>query len=754
MHNSKPTSHDMTTAQPVFAEQVLVDQTRLLMGNIPLSAASSCLIAGLLAYAMMGHVPSLQIATWFAVVVVASLARVGSWYCYCNGIAKDFTTQQWRSIFELGAFGSGLALGCITVWMFPADSLAHQVFIGFVLGCFAAAAICTLGLHLKSYLLFQFPILLPFTLRMMIEGGDLQLFMAAVFLLGQGFLIANARRFETVTMNALALKHEKGDLVAALQSALARAQDANDAKTKFLANMSHEIRTPLSGIIGLSDLLRKTPLTAQQNKLSTSMTQSATALLDLVDDVLDISHIETGNFTLHNEAFPLRRCVEDAVDMCAGAGYRKGLEIHLIIDNRVPLDVVGDEQRLRQVLINLLGNSIKFTESGQITVRLSTRRSEDGSTSAEFRIIDTGIGIPSEEMERLFQPFGQTDSDTHRRFGGTGLGLAITRHLIELMGGTVRMESHLGRGTMVQFDVPFGLAAVQLERAIPHIAGSRILIIDDRALAREAFTAMFVDADARIETACSENEALAKLHSAVKAGDPFRVLMVDRLRPYSDSISFLDRVRSDRQNAGIHILALVTSGWQHDPQVEKDLFPITFLHKPIRRKELADAITVALSATRAGFGGRVNSEPIVPAIEATGSGISLNGLKVLVAEDNLVNQEVIVAYLEGFGCKSVVANNGLEAISAFGKSRFDVVLMDCQMPQVDGLTAIREIRSREINIRTPIVMVTANAFESDRAQAFAAGADEFLSKPFSEDQLKAIILDQATRIPAKPAKAA
>ena len=228
--------------------------------------------------------------------------------------------------------------------------------------------------------------------------------------------------------------------------------------------------------------------------------------------------------------------------------------------------------------------------------------------------------------------------------------------------------------------------------------------------------------------------------------------MVDRMRPHKDSISFLEKVRSDRQCAGTHILALVTSGSQIAPQLKKDLFPITFIHKPIRRSEIADAIAVAFSTTRSSIGA-VKAEPSVTAraAELAGTINSLLGLNVLVAEDNLVNQEVVVAYLEGFGCKSVVANNGLEAISAFGKVHFDMVLMDCQMPQVDGLTAIREIRSRETNIRIPIVMVTANAFDTDRAQAFAAGADEFLSKPFSEDQLRGIMLAQAARIPPKAA---
>ncbi len=722
---------------------VEADQTRLLYSNLPLSVSITIIIAAILGYAMIGHVPRTAVFGWFGAMLLVCAFRIGLWYHWKStaSSASGSRATQLKTVFELGAFLAGVAWGSASLTIFPTESIAHQVFLGFVLASITAGGISTLAVHLKSYVIFLLPSLIPYSLRLFTEGGDLQIYMGLVFSIGLVFLLVNAHRFESVTVRALSLHHENEHLVGALRSALHDAENANRAKTQFLATMSHEIRTPLSGMFGMTELLQKTDLDQHQRRLAGSVMQSAATLQKLVTDLLDISRIESGHFTIEEKPFDLRTCIEDAIEMCSAAGYRKGLEIHLIISDPLPLNVIGDRQRLYQVLVNLISSSVRFIEVGQISLRVTGLRREPGHYDVTFSIADNGIGIPRKEMERLFVPLTHSETETLRNSDGRDLSLAVTRHLVDQMGGTVGLASEVGKGTTVCFTLTMKAATgnhLDIETAPAILAGKRILVIDDRELSREAIASRVRSSDARIETACCEEETMSKLRRAVRDGAPFDIAIVDRFRPRTDNFSLHRKIVSNPDFRATKVIALMPMQWTLDANTAAEFGASSFVSKPIRKHILLAAIEKALRPERPTSQKHVAPTAKPAAGSETAPAADLRGLKILVAEDNPVNQEVALAYLDGFGCSAKLAANGLEAINAFENDRFDVVLMDCQMPEVDGLSAIRHIRARERTdglARVPIVMITANAFASDREQAMEAGADDFLSKPYTEQQL-------------------
>ena len=517
---------------------------------------------------------------------------------------------------------------------------------------------------------------------------------------------------------------------------------ANQAKSAFLAKMSHEMRTPLNGVLGMGDLLLKTDLTQRQSRLATTLCDSAKGLLGIINDVLDLSRIEAGHFKLDTQDFNLRHCVEDAVELCATTGYRKGLEVNLIIAPEIPIGVKSDPVRLRQVLINLVGNAIKFTEAGEVVIRMSAGAHQNGHHAVVFEVSDTGIGIDEAAIGRLFEPFAQADASISRRFGGTGLGLSITRHLVELLGGSVSLTSTRGRGTTVRFEIPFEVTASATTTTILNqvsLTGLRILVIDDRPTSREMISTNLDGTGARVEVADTEDAALEKLARAALDGDPFRVAIIDRIRPRCSGLHLCRTVRSNPRLAATSMVVLMSANWNANPADQNGLADTVFLSKPARRTDLISAVA---RANNPGFASARDTEAMLTGLAASRAPAPSLKLRVLLVEDNATNIEVAREYLSELECRITVAVNGIEAIAAYDRGQFDVILMDSQMPELDGLSATRRIRETERarNLtRTPIIAVTANAYDSDKAQALEAGSDDFMSKPFTDLQLRAIL---------------
>jgi signal transduction histidine kinase/CheY-like chemotaxis protein len=538
----------------------------------------------------------------------------------------------------------------------------------------------------------------------------------------------------TVMLDVTEREHLASELrstVRHLSAAKSRAEDATRAKAAFLAAMSHELRTPMNGIIGMTGLLLDTELSSDQREYAEVVRSSGDALLGIINDILDLSKIEAGKLTVEPVPFDLWLAIEEAGGMLAVRAEEKGLEFVLRYAPDLPRRVIGDPGRIRQIVLNFASNAVKFTDRGHVLIELACLERTEDRVLIQIAVEDTGIGIPADKHEAVFEQFTQADASTTRKYGGTGLGLAICKQLAQLMGGTVGIESTPGKGSKFSVDLPLDIDREPVETVpVKAFRGLRVLVVDDHEVSLRITQELLSSWDIRCDCATRATDALRLLQEAALVKDPYRVMITDLMLPEVDGEMLARIVQGDPGIASTRMILLSSAAVRGESARSKEAGFAGYLSKPVRASQLYDVLNAVCHAKYAFVTRYLAAESPLGPVEG-------KRFRVLLVEDNAVNQRVATRILERLGCRVDVAANGREAVAMWAKLPYDIIFMDCQMPEMDGYEATRAIRSAgSANSNVPIIAMTASALRGDREACLGAGMTDYVTKPVRLDALQ------------------